>query len=265
MTDWYKIYSDACAVPPGGDLDELTAELAECLWDPDPEVRDGYPYVVLRTWIERDVIDGDRRVRLGDDMAARFAAGSPIQARTFAPLVLDMIVSRGDLRQEWLDAFVRWYPAESDLRGHDAQLGWLHAVAHGADLLGALGCHREVEPVEMLDLATARLLAPTDYLYAEREDDRLARAIALTLTNPKLTADRSVAWLDDIGADFRAVARGTTPTYVSNALRTLRMLYLLTDLGVPPQPGQPPRQVPHRDAVKRRLVEVLADDAKSVG
>ncbi|WP_335938068.1 DUF2785 domain-containing protein [Streptomyces sp. PTD5-9] len=264
MTDWYKVYSDECALPPGSDLDELTAELAECLRDPDPEVRDGYPYGVLRAWIERDVIDGDRRIRLGDEMAARFT-DSQIQARTFAPLVLEMIVSRGDFRREWLDAFARWYLAESDLRGHDERLGWLHAVAHGADLLGAFGCHRDVEPVEMLDLATARLVAPTDYLYAEREDDRLAHAIASTLTNPKLTAGQSVAWLDEIGAELRAVARGTTPTYVSNTLRTLRMLYVLADLGVSPRQGQPRRQIPHRDLVKQRIVEALTNDAKSIG
>ncbi|MFH8258481.1 DUF2785 domain-containing protein [Streptomyces roseolus] len=62
-----------------------------------------------------------------------------IRARAFAPLVLDVIVARGGLDPTRLAAFRRWYPAETDLRGHDARLGRLHAVAHGADLLGSFG------------------------------------------------------------------------------------------------------------------------------
>ncbi|SDY94265.1 Protein of unknown function [Micromonospora pattaloongensis] len=257
MTDWEKIYEAGCALPAGRALDELVAELAVALRDPDPGVRDGAPYVVLRTWIQRDVIDAGRRARLGAQMAARFA-DPEIQARTFAPLVLDMIVGRGDFDPAWLVAFTRWYPAEQDLRGHDPVLGWLHAVAHGADLLAAFGRHPRVRPEAMLELAAARLLARTDYLYAEQEDDRLARAIALTLTRPELTEAAAVGWLDPIAADFRAMPRGTTPTYASNAMRTLRMLYLLADLGVPPSSGAAPIPLPHAAAVKRRLAEVLA-------
>ncbi|NNG39004.1 DUF2785 domain-containing protein [Flexivirga sp. ID2601S] len=39
----------------------------------------------------------------------------------------------------WTDAVLAWWPAEQDLRGYDEQLGWVHAVAHGADAVGALG------------------------------------------------------------------------------------------------------------------------------
>ncbi|MFF7441864.1 hypothetical protein [Streptomyces sp. NPDC008122] len=51
--------------------------------------------MVLRTWIRRDVIDKPLRARLGAVMADRFD-DPEIQARTFAPLVLDVIVGRGD-------------------------------------------------------------------------------------------------------------------------------------------------------------------------
>ncbi|MGX2997027.1 DUF2785 domain-containing protein [Streptomyces sp. JNUCC 64] len=264
MTDWYEICAQDCALPAGGDPDALVAELAECLGDPDPEVRDGYPYVVLETWIERGVIDGDRLIRLGDTMAARLT-DARTEARAFAPLVLDMIVSRGAVRREWLDAFARWYPAESDPRGYDARLGWLHAVAHGADLLGALGRHPGIDPVGVLDIAAARLTVPTDHLYAEREDERLARGIALTLTHPGLGEDASVGWLDGVAAALRSVPRGPTPAYVSNALRTLRALYVLVDLGVPPCPERPALPVPHRERVKRGIVEALASDVKYLG
>ncbi|AWZ10119.1 hypothetical protein DRB96_07110 [Streptomyces sp. ICC1] len=254
--DWDGLCATGFGVPVDVDLDELTEQLASCLRDPDPQVRDGAPYVVLRTWIARDVIAGPQRLRLGDDMARRFT-DSEIQARTFAPLVLDMIVTRGDFRQTWLEAFGAWFPEETDLRGHDPKLGWLHAVAHGADLLGTFGTHPDVDPAAMLALATERILARTDHVWDQQEDDRLAGAIARVLTRPELSAAAATAWLDPIAADFGAIGRGPKPAYASNAMRTLRMLYLLLDRGAPLVPNGPKQPVPHAEPLKVRLASVL--------
>ena len=122
------------------------------LRSPDPVVRDGQAYSVLATWISRGVLPAEQLRELGDEMVRRFG-DAEIQARTFAPLILDSIVSAGVFEPSWVPPFERWYVAEEDLRGHDAKLGWLHAVAHGADLLGTLwGCIPAVEPVQMLRL-----------------------------------------------------------------------------------------------------------------
>ncbi|MFE7532111.1 DUF2785 domain-containing protein [Kitasatospora sp. NPDC057542] len=256
MTDWREIYETDCALPPGRRLDDLVAELAAALGDPDPEVRDGYPYAVLAAWIRRGVIDGERCLALGDLMAERFT-DPRIEARTFAPLVLEMIVSQGSLRPEWLDAFAAWYRSEADLRGCDDTLGWLHAVAHGADLLATCGVRPDIDPEPLLVLAAERLLTPTDYLFAQREDDRLAKAVARILTRTDLTAERSTAWLSPIGAAFAALERGPMPVWVSNTARTLRALYLLADLGVSAERGGHPVPLAHGDAVKARVAEVL--------
>ena len=40
---------------------------------------------------------------------------------------------------EWGDRIATWYVRERDLRGFVPGKGWAHAVAHGADALGALG------------------------------------------------------------------------------------------------------------------------------
>ncbi|MFJ8078394.1 DUF2785 domain-containing protein [Streptomyces sp. NPDC096176] len=254
---WQGIHAADFAVPSDRSLEALVDELAEALRDPDPEMRDGVPYVVLRTWIQRSVIDGHQGARLGAVMAERF--GDPdIQARTFAPLVLDMLVGRGDFDPAWLAAFSGWYSAEQDLRGHDPVLGWLHAVAHGADLLGSFGTHPAVRPTDMLALATARLLADTDYVFAQQEDDRLAQAIALILTRPELDEDQALAWLDPVENDFGGLPSGPLPAHAANCLRTLRTLYLLADLGVRRSHEAAPVVLPHRDALKRRLVEVMA-------
>ncbi|MFB7590436.1 DUF2785 domain-containing protein [Streptomyces sp. NPDC056169] len=257
MTDWNSIEAADYAIPDAADLEELTAGLSRALADPDPGIRDGAAYSVLATWIERGVIDGPRRLALGDEMAARF--GDPeIQARTFAPLVLDMLVGEGELRPEWVEAFARWYPAEEDLRGYDEKLGWLHAVAHGADLLGVLGRHAEVDPVRMLDVAAARLTAPTTYVWNQLEDDRLARAIARVLTRPDLSEQEATAWLGVIAAEFGADAIGVpVSAHLSNCLRTLRMLYVLADRGVRMTRDGDPQPLRHGPAVKARLAEVL--------
>ncbi|MEU4025725.1 DUF2785 domain-containing protein [Streptomyces anulatus] len=228
----------------------------DALGDPDPEVRDSYPYAVLDTWIRRGVIDGDRRLALGDLMAERFT-DPRIQARTFAPLVLKMIVSQGCLRPEWLGAFAAWYRSETDLRGRDDKLRWLHAVAHGADLLGACGLRAEVDPEPLLGLAAERLLATTDYLFAEREDDRLAKAVALVLTRPGLTPDRSTAWLSEIGAALAPYERGPMPAWASNTVRTLRALYVLADLGVSADRDGHPLPLSCGNAVRSQVAAVL--------
>ncbi|MCX5113235.1 DUF2785 domain-containing protein [Streptomyces sp. NBC_00378] len=200
---WLYLYENDCPAPATAELPALATELTEVLRHPDPDIRDGAPCVVLRTWIQRDVIDKPLRAQLGTVMADRFD-DPEIQARTFAPLVLDMIVGRGDFDPAWLAAFRRWFPAETDLRGYDPELGWLHAVAHGADLLGAFGLHPDVDPKEMLALAAERLVVPTDELFAQQEDDRLAQGVARTLTRPELSEAEAVGWLDAIETDFAA-------------------------------------------------------------
>ncbi|MFJ9458432.1 DUF2785 domain-containing protein [Kitasatospora sp. NPDC101447] len=257
MIDWKSIEAADCAVPAGPPVDDVVDELSRALADPDPLVRDGAPYAVLATWIARGVIGASRRLELGDEMAARFT-DPRIEARTFAPLVLDMLVSAGDFKAGWVDAFERWYPAEHDLRGHDDVLGWLHAVAHGADLLASFGRHREVAPVRMLELAAARLTAPTDHVFDQLEDDRLARAVARVLTRTDLTEREAVDWLEPIADRFGADRLSTpVPAHLSNCLRTLRLLYVLADRGVRPAPDQPAQPLAHRDAVKSAVAAVL--------
>ncbi len=256
MTSWRQIADSGFSVPGGAaDLDVLARELADALADPDPAVRDGPAYSVLTTWISTGVLD-EQLPWLGSAMAARFT-DDHVQARTFAPLVLAWVVERGGFEQGWVDAFERWYPAEADLRGYDSELGWLHAVAHGADLLGVLGRDRRIEPGRMLELAARRMLTDTKLVWRDQEEDRLAYAVALTLTRPELTAAES-AWLAPVAQKFAAGEPGPVPPSASNTMRTLRMLYLLADRGVRPEPGAAPLLPTHREAVLGELVETLA-------
>jgi hypothetical protein len=257
MTDWAQVRDAGYLVPEDRSVDDLVTELTGMLRSPDPVVRDRQAYSVLATWIGRGVLSAQQLRDLGDEMVPRFA-DSEVQVRTFAPLILDAIVSAGVFEPSWVPPYERWYVAEEDLRGYDAKLGWLHAVAHGADLLGTLGLHSAVEPVQMLRLGLGRVLTPTAYVWRDMEDDRLGYALAATLTRADLTDSDATSWLDPaIRAFSTPPAEGITPE-VTNTIRTLRALYLLVDHGLRvPTSAAALTHIPHRDAVKARIAEVI--------
>jgi hypothetical protein len=263
VTDWRKLIDDGGALPDGPSRADILAEVCEALRSRDPVVRDEQAFTLLVSWIPG--LDSAERHALGDVMRQRLD-DKEIQARTFAPLILAAVVEQGDYDPVWLAAFAQWYPAEQDVRGYDPDLGWLHAVAHGADLLGAFGLCPQVDPVPLLDLAAARLLAHTDYVFAHQEDDRLGYAIGLTLTREELSEADAVGWLDPIAADFAAGTPGPVPAHASNSMRTLRFLYLLADRGVRPEwnSGEPV-QLRHHAMLCDRLADVLALVAPMTG
>jgi hypothetical protein len=254
MTDWARVRAEGFEVPADRPLTELVAELSGLLRSPDPAVRDGQAYSILTTWIAQGKLGPELLHALGDEMAGRFG-DAEIQARTFAPLILDSIVSVGVFEPSWVPPFERWYVAEEDLRGYDAKLGWLHAVAHGADLLGTLGRFPAVEPVEMLRLGIGRILTPTDYVLRDLEDDRLGFALASTLTRADLTEVDVTGWLDPAGRALGNPPPDGVRPEITNTMRTLRAVYVLVDQGV--RIGDTVHQVPHRDLVRTKLAEVL--------
>jgi hypothetical protein len=205
------------------------------LTSPDPVVRDETAYSELNDRIRSGALD-DRLVHIGDVMVERF--GHPeIQARAFAPLVLAAVVRRSivnvAMARRWFDVFAAWWPAEEDVRGWDPELGWLHAVAHGADLVGALAAFLPAR--ELLVLVGRRATAPTTYRYAQMEEDRLARAVGEVLARPGLTAADATGWLEVIDELFATGGPGPLPVPVANTLAVLKATYVVANRGGAPQ------------------------------
>lgn len=262
MTNWTDVLAADCAVPEDRPLAELSAELEIMLTAPDPDIRDRLAYSILATWVDRGVLDQDL-IALGDRMAAMLEHPA-VQARTFAALILGEVAARGIAPAQdvlrWRDVFATWWPAEQDLRGHDAKLGWLHAGAHGADLLAGLGANEHLSDHdlgELLSIVVRRLSAPTDHLYADAEDDRIAHAIFTILTRPELHVQTATSWLDPVEQELRAAKGGPTPAHAANTTHTLRSLYLMVDRGASLDRDGEPVAVPHRIVVLDRLAQAL--------
>lgn len=238
----------------------------------DPAERDEVACLAMVHRIGSGAEDGDL-VALGDEMALRLK-DPQIQVRTFAALILAEVVER-DMTSgrataaavlRWRDAFAAWYPAERDLRGWDERLGWLHAVAHGADALALFGRSPRLDRDDLrglLGTGRERMLAETGYVFRDQEDDRLAYALALVLSRAELDTDDSVGWLAPVRDTFAAGGPGPVPASATNAMRTLRMLYLHCDRGfLFPEAARGDTtpvvtRVAHPEALKQALADIL--------
>lgn len=258
MIDFAAVIAADFAVPDRLDLavDDLVGMLASA----DPAVRDDLAYPVLAVWIRRGALD-DQLHRIGDAMTLRLS-DPRIQARTFAPLILASTVNRDTAAATnrhlldpntivgWLDGFLDWWLAEADIRGWDSELGWLHAIAHGADLAGAFGesPHLDATALSRLLVAIAeRIVAQTTYQYAHQEEDRIGYALRRILTRPELTVDQATSWLSPVDRLFADAAPGPVPVPVVNTLAVLRAAYVMVDRGL----------VPHRRAVTDAIIDRL--------
>lgn len=214
---WDQVQAAGFEVPSDRPLDDLTAELTTMLGSTRPEVRDGTAYPALATWIDNGVYD-DLLVGLGDGMVAGLSVGlgesgtDTVFRRSFSALIVAECLERdnsqhllpGGKVMEWGDRIATWFLTERDTRGFVPGKGWAHAVAHGADALGALGESPHLAGAEhavLLDILAERLLQqPGDEPLASGEPDRIAAAAMVILRRNTLGVDALEAWVHRIGA-----------------------------------------------------------------
>ncbi|PKH42681.1 Protein of unknown function [Nocardioides alpinus] len=213
---WSQVQATGFEVPSDRPLDDLTAELTTMLGSTDAAVRDGTAFPALATWIERGVYD-DLLAGLGDGMVAGLSVGlgesgtDTVFRRSFSALILAACLERdnelhllpGGKVLEWGDRAATWFLGERDTRGYVVDKGWAHAIAHGADTIGALGESSHLAGPEhalLLDILAERLLAqPVDEPLAAGEPDRIAAAVMQILRRNTLDTDVLEPWVHRIG------------------------------------------------------------------
>jgi hypothetical protein len=214
---WDQVQAAGFEVPSDRPLDDLTAELTTMLGSTRPEVRDGTAYPALATWIDNGVYD-DLLVGLGDGMVAGLSVGlgesgtDTVFRRSFSALIVAECLERDNSQHllpsgkvmEWGDRLATWFLTERDTRGFVPGKGWAHAVAHGADALGALGESPHLAGAEhavLLDILAERLVQqPADEPLGSGEPDRIAAAAMVILRRNTLGVDALEAWVHRIGA-----------------------------------------------------------------
>jgi hypothetical protein len=269
--DWSMIAKSG-AVPAGENAFELALELSELLGSRDPVQRDDFAYGLLANWIVRQKLFAPDQLR---ELARRWTANlerglgsrgdDSVLLRSFSALSLSLIAAR-DLQAPFLEEHevrnllertLDYSAREQDLRDWDPKLGWIHAVAHTADLLKFLARNPHVDSAglnQILKAIERRLSTPMERAFSMGEDERLARTLAAVI----LRADHDEAAFESFLArlaDTRSRARDTQPfapanlAIAENISHTLRALHT----GLAAAADLPPHAQRARDATLRAL------------
>ncbi len=251
---WDQVQATGFEVPSDRPLDDLTAELTTMLGSTRPEVRDGTAFPAFATWIERGVYD-DLLAGLGDGMVAGLSVGlgetdnDSVFRRSFSVLILAVCLERDSTEHllppgkimEWGDRIASWFLAERDTRGWVPDKGWAHAIAHGADAIGALGQSPRLAGPEhglLLDVLAERVISqPADVPLVSGEADRIAAAIVTILRRDTLDVDVLEPWVHRLGAaasPFNASQDRDPYAPAAAAQDLLRALFV--QLSLAPQP-----------------------------
>ncbi|HEX4700408.1 MAG TPA: DUF2785 domain-containing protein [Actinomycetes bacterium] len=247
---------------------EALLALVDDLRSPDPVVRDTGAFTSLAALAVEGRLD-QHLVELGVQGMA-LLRDEEVQARTFGALLLALLADRDNVTgtatdaavHAWLASLVGWYAEEPDTRGWDSHLGWLHAVAHGADAIGELAMSPRLGRtmlMELLHLLVSRTIAPTTEHWVQDEDDRVAVAAMSVLSRNLLLVADVTPEIQRLGDTWRTAPSGPIPAQVDNAVRLARTLHLQLTLGVRVSPEAEVIHPAVRDVALHELGGALAD------
>ena len=212
---WQAIVDADYRLPAGQSAVGLVDELVGLLGHSDPVLRDRYGYEIFAAWVYRDQLlapaDLERiRSRLCAD--ARSGLGSPPDDRTlrrsFSLLDLSVLAAY-DLKapfmsqsafEETLAVGIDSLAEERDLRGFEPGKGWVHATAHGADLLKFLARNPKLarDGQGKLVRAVRDRLESAGQVFVWGEDARLAAALLSLLRRPDVEPGLLQPWLKSL-------------------------------------------------------------------
>lgn len=182
----------------------LARDLLPCLASANPVLRDTIGYGLYSYWLRNERLDRDSKAFLRSALQSDLQSNNSLQ-RSFSALILAELMradaidtfmteaERNALLQRTSDAL----QVETDYRGLDAELGWVHPVAHLADVLWRFALHPalDAEQARQIQRAVRSKATPLDASYAFNEGDRLARVISQLMAREVLADDQWQAWL----------------------------------------------------------------------
>lgn len=212
---WHAVIESDFVPPDDASLPSLLRELSGYLSSTDPELRDEIAYQVLTQWLYvQRLVPAELQQELLDEWRGNLSKGigeagtDSVFLRSFSALMLSVAIAL-DNQAPWLDdaefdrvlqSALAYLRDERDTRGFDPEQGWVHSVAHTADLLKFLArsSHLEVSEQGAILTAIADKLSRLDHVLIHGEDERLARAVAAIVARPDADVSAFDAFLERV-------------------------------------------------------------------
>jgi hypothetical protein len=206
-------------VADGARRQQIALELLACLGHEDPALRDGIAFEGLSKWLRADTLTVETRTTMLERLQRDLADATAPFGASFAALVLSE-VARTDRVAAWLTPEQRatlvqkgatYLEGVRDYRGFDETQGWLHGVAHAADLLMQLSLNPALDKSQLDRIlsAVSSQVAPANHFYVYGEPDRLARPVVFVLQRGLHDDAAWRAWLEAVTAPAHAQAYGS--------------------------------------------------------
>ena len=194
--------------------------LLDHLGDPSPEIRDELVFTSLARGIQEELFTKEQiqfiaAVIVSDSGLDKELdkLGASTLERSFRALVYANLLSvdgneqslfyrelKTDIRNTMLDQGLHYLEKEEDTTGFSSQYGWVHAFAHGADLLTEVVCHPDFPKNrvhEVFDILS-QLFKRITIRFIDDEDWRLARVLYEPILQGKVEQATLASWIKSL-------------------------------------------------------------------
>ena len=194
--------------------------LLEHLGDSSPEIRDELVFTSLARGIQEELFTNE----LFQFISAMIVSdggldkeldklGTSTLERSFRALIYANLLSadgnqhsiyyqvlKTDIRNTMLNQGMHYLEKEEDTTGFSSQYGWVHAFAHGADLLTEVVCHPDFSASQMYEVfeILGCMFKKISIRFTNDEDWRLARVLYEPILQGKLEQEQVASWIKSL-------------------------------------------------------------------
>ncbi|MBH5320272.1 DUF2785 domain-containing protein [Paenibacillus sp. GSMTC-2017] len=217
MLDLQRIENDEYQLREGEQHQDFLPLLLQYIGDPQPELRDNLIYPMFYMWIKEENRFSGEELRslvavLTDENHLFYNIGieddQSVFTRTFSALPIALILQRHRQNplfnkagiKQLMNAMLRYFNEEKDLRGYLPVGGWAHSASHGADVFVEL-VQCEESSAEMLRevlVAISSILHNGRHIFSDEDDERLVNIVD-TMMNKELLPHQEIAdWISGL-------------------------------------------------------------------
>ena len=191
--------------------------LLDHLGDSSPEIRDDLVFTSFARGIQEELFTHEQFYFIAEEILSDGGldkeidkAGLPTLERSFRALVYANLLSadanqqsgfyqglKAEIRNVLLHQGLYYLSKEKDTTSFSSQYGWVHAFAHGADLLTEVVCHSgfpKNKIHEVFDIL-GQLFKGIPIRFTDDEDWRLARVLYEPILQGKLEQEQVASWI----------------------------------------------------------------------